>query len=278
MSFLKDFDTILNEILTSYQNQLPDVDRSPGTMVFIKSACLASALWGLYKYQDYISRQIFPDTADTVFLEKHCARRGLTRIAGETDSELLSRLLAVLQNPPAGGTKADYETWAKEVSYTHDAGQVTEWVENVKTAICFPNARGVGSVNVAITSDRTESGFEEIPTSELIAAVTANIEAKRVVTGYDFSVYAAAHNSPTVTLLVSGVDANTLALISDDIEAFMRSLPIGKTLYLAQIESLAIVRGAETVTVVNPSADVTALAGPTSYQRIWPDTVEVSAA
>lgn len=116
MSFLKGFDTLLNDILTDYQNQNPDADISVGSMLRMRSACLASALWGAYRYQEYISKQPFPDTADTKNLEHHAWVRGLTRKAGETDADLLARLLARIRRPPAGGNRYDYETWAKSVS------------------------------------------------------------------------------------------------------------------------------------------------------------------
>lgn len=278
MSFLKDVDDILNEILTSYQNQLPDVDRSKGTLVFIKSACLASMLWGLYKYQDYIARQIFPDTADTAFLEKHAARRGLTRLPGETDASLLGRLLAVLRQPPAGGNKSDWELWALQGLYTHDAGLNTEWIENVKTAICYPNARGIGTVNIGITSDRSETGYEEIATADLISAVSTIVEANRPITAFDFQVIGATRKTSDVTMVVPGLSAGDQELIRSDIEAFMKSLPIGKTLYRAQLISIAIDRGADTVTLSTPASDVTVLTGPTTYERIWPGTITISAA
>ena len=79
--FLKDFDTILNEILVDYRAQAPDADTSKGSLIFIKSACQASALWGAYRYQEWISDQIFADTADAANMEHHAWIRGITRRA-----------------------------------------------------------------------------------------------------------------------------------------------------------------------------------------------------
>jgi hypothetical protein len=58
-AFEKDFDELFAAILRDWQNQFPEADLSRGSLIYLKSACLASALWGLYKYQDWIARQIF---------------------------------------------------------------------------------------------------------------------------------------------------------------------------------------------------------------------------
>ena len=52
MSFKKDFDDLFNTILTDYKNQFPTADTSQGSLIYIEAACLASALWGIYYYQD----------------------------------------------------------------------------------------------------------------------------------------------------------------------------------------------------------------------------------
>ncbi|MCE5274871.1 MAG: baseplate J/gp47 family protein [Deltaproteobacteria bacterium] len=151
MSFQKDFDELLDAILTDYRNQFPGIDISQGSLVFIKSACLASALWGLYKHQEWVARQIFPDTADTVNLEHHAWVRGLARTYLETDAALLTRLLAVIRRPPAGGNKYDYEQWALSI-------------DNVAAAWCFPIAQGLGTVDVVILANEANTG-SEIPST-----------------------------------------------------------------------------------------------------------------
>lgn len=155
-SFYKDFNTILNDILTDYQNQLPDVDRSEGTLCFIKSACLASALWGAYKFQDDIARSPFPDLCDRERREHHATNYGIENISALTDEELLAAINLAMQKPESGGNKYDWPRWAKEVSYTHDPGGGSEWTELVRGAWVFEHKRGMGSIDVAITSNRSE--------------------------------------------------------------------------------------------------------------------------
>ena len=109
--FLKNFDDLLTQILTDYKNLDVAPDVSQGSITFIKGACLASALWGLYRYQDYLSRQIFPDSADTDNLNHFGSIYGITRNAGEADVDYAQRIISFLQFPPAGGTSQDYINW-----------------------------------------------------------------------------------------------------------------------------------------------------------------------
>ncbi len=158
MDFEKSFDEILDAILTDYGNQFPEADTSKGTLIFIKAACLASALWGLYKYQGWIAKQGFPDTADTEALDHHAWVRGLTRTAGETDAAYLARLLDYIRKPPAGGNKSDYVKWALEIS-------------NVAAAYCTPLGNGLGTVDVVILGNKNTTGGE---------APSANVRAGKI--------------------------------------------------------------------------------------------------
>ncbi len=174
MSFKKEFDDLFNAILIDWQNQFPEADLSQGSLIYIKSACLASALWGLYKYQDWISKQIFPDTAETANLEHHAWVRGLTRTSGETDAELRTRLLEYIRRPPAGGNKYDYQKWALEI-------------DNVEHAWCIPLAQGLGTADVIITADESVTG-SEIPSSHaMTGTATATTAGKLVNSGASFT-------------------------------------------------------------------------------------------
>lgn len=212
MPFQKDFDALLNDVLTDYRNQFPEADMSQGSLLFIKSACLASALWGLYKYQDWIAAQLFPDTADSANLEHHAWVRGLSRKVGETDADLLDRLLSYIRRPPAGGNQYDYARWAKEVA-------------NVTGAWVFPLAQGNGTVDVVITANPAVTG-SEIPTSGTkTGTTTATFTGKLIDLAADFTDPAALvrigdkvwdvslGNSATVT----AVDSATQLSISSDL-------------------------------------------------------------
>lgn len=75
----KSYEEIRDALLTDYQNQIPGADTLEGSDIYIKASALASALWGLYQYQKYIERQVFPDAADSDSLEHHASIRGLSR-------------------------------------------------------------------------------------------------------------------------------------------------------------------------------------------------------
>lgn len=109
--FLVDFDNLLNQILVDYQNLDSNPDTSVGTMTYIKGACLASMLWGLYRYQDYLARQIFPDSADTENLNRHGNVLGIPRSSVDTDSTYLAKILNKLRKPGAGGNRNDWKQW-----------------------------------------------------------------------------------------------------------------------------------------------------------------------
>lgn len=112
-NYNKSFDDILQSILTDYGNLDPAPDISQGSPVYIKACVLASAIWSLYKYNDWIDKQRMPgDEADTDSLDRWGTIFNIIRQTGETDSDYVQRIISTFSNPPAGGTAADYETWA----------------------------------------------------------------------------------------------------------------------------------------------------------------------
>jgi uncharacterized phage protein gp47/JayE len=243
-TFKKSFDELLDGILTDYRNQFPEADTSQGSLIFIKSACMASALWGLYNYQEWISKQIFPDTATAENMEHHAWVRGISRTAGETDSALLERLLEYIRRPPAGGNQYDYVKWAKEVN-------------NVSAAYCMPLVRGLGTVDVLIIANKETTG-SEIPSEALITDVMAYISdlcpvthtPQLLVRGPDIV-------TQDVSITVTGAGADHEA-ISQAIKEYMQAISVGTMLYRTQLVALAVQNGAENVTVTMPAQDVSA--------------------
>lgn len=211
MPYLKDFDMLFNAILTDYRNQFPEADLSKGSLIFIKSACLASALWGLYKYQDWISAQIFPDTADADNMEHHAWVRGLSRRSGETDEELLARLLEYIRRPPAGGNQYDYIKWALTI-------------DNVAAAYCFPLGQGLGTVDVVIVADEDATG-SEVPSSHTLSGTsTATATGKLIDSASNFSDTLPARPGDKVTnidtsatAIITAVDSPTQLALDADI-------------------------------------------------------------
>ena len=255
MSFsLPGFDELLNNLLTDYKNQFPEADISQGSLIFIKSACYASALWGLYQYQEWIARQIFPDTADPEYMERHAWVRGLARRAGESDDALLARLLDYIRRPPAGGNRYDYVKWALEV-------------DGVEAAVCIPTGQGPGTVDVVVMG----AGWTQ-PSQEVLEAVYAHIIDLHPAASLMTRVLAPEIIVQDITLTVDAEGAD-LARIAQDITDFVEALPMGRSLYVSQLIALALGTSYGNATVVAPAANVTA----TLYQKIRPGVVNVAA-
>ena len=257
MDWQKDFDDLLNTILTDYKNQFPAADVSQGSLIFIRSAMLASALWGLYKYQDYIAEQIFPDSSDSQYLVQHVWTRGLAIKAGETDEAMLERLLEYIRRPPAGGNKYDYVKWAKEIT-------------DVKEAYCVPLAQGPGSVDTIIIADESTTG-SETPTQELIDTVKTYIDDVRPVTAKYTRVLAATFADQDVTMVGSGTDWDPQQAALD-IAAYLGEFIPNQILYLAQLTNIAVQNGAEDVVITMPVANI----APNSGEILRPGVVNVT--
>lgn len=64
------------------ESRLPGTDpRARRTVIGILARLHADAVHSLYGHQDWIARQILPDTAEAEILDRHASFRGLTRIA-----------------------------------------------------------------------------------------------------------------------------------------------------------------------------------------------------
>ena len=250
------YDELLQAILTDYLNQFPGVDTSKGSLVYVKSAAIASAFWGLYQHQRWIADQAFPDTADTENLEHHAWVRGITRKANETDADLLARLLEYIRRPPAGGNKNDYVKWALEVT-------------NVKAAYCVPLGQGVGSVDVVIVAD--PSTGSEIPNEALIAEVWAYIDERRPVTAKYTRVLAPEIVLQDIDIAGTGAAFNAVQTALD-ITAYLGAFVPGQPLYRSQLGNFAIVNGADDVLVGIPETNVV----PAAMQIIRPGVVNVA--
>lgn len=73
------FEQIRERILRDTKSLWPDADISPDSDHYVHASRLASCAEGQYAHQSWIVRQIFPDTADREYLERHASMRGLRR-------------------------------------------------------------------------------------------------------------------------------------------------------------------------------------------------------
>ncbi len=122
----------------------------------------------------------------------------------ESDASLRERGLARIQNPPQGGSAADFYGWARASGVPTRA-----WV--------YPGRRGTGSCDVAIAVD-TAAG--PLPTSGEVAAVQTYVAAEAPVIG-SYEVFVLTDDSLTVA--ISNLSPNT-AVIQAAIVAALKAL------------------------------------------------------
>lgn len=141
----------------------------------------------------------------------------------ETDDELLTRLLNVLRQPPAGGNANDYKVWAESVD-----GVATAWV--------YPLRRGLGTVDVVITA------HNGLPSAETLAAVQRHIDAVRPVTAKSCLVLAPTVITVDISVQVGISDGVTLeavsAAITHRLTAYFNALIPGQAAIRTQIGAL----------------------------------------
>lgn len=174
------------------------------------------------------------------------AAGGLTGGADtESDDSLRQRLLQRIQNPPQGGAKNDYITWALSAH------------PDVTRAWVYPNALGLGTVTVRVMTDGpTANG---IPTQTVIDAVDAYIQGKRPVTA-DVSVVApvAAPLAIHIANLRPDTQAVRDAIAASIADMIRRDAEPGGTIEISHIRAAISVAAGETDhTLVSPIADVT---------------------
>ncbi|UJB30315.1 baseplate J/gp47 family protein [Chromobacterium sp. Beijing] len=140
----------------------------------------------------------------------------------EDDAALLARLLELIRRPPAGGNRHDYRRWAMEVP-------------GVTAAYVYPLRRGLGTVDVVVTSAGS------LPSEATIEAAQDYLDERRPVTAKNCLVLSPTPKTTNVSMLVqlSGI---TLAAATAQIEAalaiYFDQLAPGETAIKSQLEAL----------------------------------------
>lgn len=178
----------------------------------------------------------------------------------ESDDELLARLLDIIRRPPAGGNKYDYKRWALEVP-------------GVSAAYVYPLRRGLGTVDIVITS------AGGLPSQDVISRVTAHINDVRPVTAKDILVLAPTNKSFDVHVKVA-LDGITLANAKTAIIAALqdedkRREP-GDSFIRSQASMLiSLISGITDVEMTAPAANITAVTDTTKIEWLRLGNVEV---
>lgn len=156
----------------------------------------------------------------------------------EADAALRTRLLARIQNPPAGGAEADYLGWARSIPGVSNA-----WV--------YPNYYGLGTVAVVITA----TGDDPVPDGDLVTEVQDYIDEVRPVTA-DVTVAPIVESevtfeisiSPNTSALREAVTAQLEEMFSDD------AVP-GGTLLISHIQEAVLTSGIEDFLITDISVE-----------------------
>lgn len=170
----------------------------------------------------------------------------------ETDEALRARLLLRLQDPPHGGSAADYEIWALEVSGVTRAWVFEEWL-------------GAGTVGVFFVRDNDGSGAAIIPSAGEVTTVQTYIDdpTRRPVTA-DVTVIAPTAVALNLTIELTGDDTTAIrnAVEANLEDMLLRDGEPGGTILLSRIrEAISTAAGETDHDLTVPSADVTHSAG-----------------
>ena len=163
----------------------------------------------------------------------------------ETHAELLARLSWRMQNPPSGGTKADYITWCMEIP-------------GIVWAACHPVRRGPGTVDMVVLA------ANGIPGPALLAEVQSHVDNKRPVTCPDARVFAPVVSLVNITAKARLVAASgqTFPTIKPKAEAELDSryfdgLYPGDPFLVSRASAVLIgVPGMADIAVTTPSANI----------------------
>jgi uncharacterized phage protein gp47/JayE len=177
----------------------------------------------------------------------------------ETDDQLRERILQRIQNPPMGGSQADYERWALEV-----AGVTRAWAAS---------EQGPGTITTRFLMDDLYPDNHGLPQPADIQTVANHIDDKRPVTVMDCYVVAP-------VLFFYDIEIHNLTVDDDSVRArietsiksmeFKRSKP-GQTMYRSWVdEAISQAVGEEThelifETVVMPAPGYMPVLGTVLY-------------
>lgn len=165
----------------------------------------------------------------------------------ESLAALQARLIKRIQQPPQGGSVADYETWALAVP-----GVTKVWV--------FPLALGPGTVTVYVGNDDVGSNY--IPSPAVVAAAQAYIDERRPVTAAVTVLAPVADPRPHSIGLTPNNTTTQNAVRAELVDMYAREAVPGGIILLSKVrEAVSVANGVLNSAVTVPAADYDAPTG-----------------
>lgn len=97
-----DFLTLRAALLRDIANQLPDAAVGNDSDFAIRANAVAAAIEGLYQHQQWLVRQMLPDTADSDYLERWASLYGISRKPAATASGTMTFTVTANSQIPLG--------------------------------------------------------------------------------------------------------------------------------------------------------------------------------
>jgi len=259
-SFLRQFDDIVNEILIDYINlDNPPPDTGRGSMPYIFANVMASQSYGLNAKLKFIANQIGPiPSTSTEFLDRYGSIYNLPRFVDESNGDYYNRIIARLQNPPAGGNENDYRTWAlDQTSVFVIDGSNTYFNKFVTVTDANPNP---GNVRVS-TIPNDESIIDvtvPVNNEELLRQATFDyIESLRPLGILPTTIVSAKPVVQDVSInVIPGPNFN-LVNTQNGVAEYGLNLAPGESIFTSQLQCICIDNGAVSADVILPASDLT---------------------
>lgn len=226
----------------SFVTTQADVIGVDGTVTVAAQATLAGSLGNTTQVMSGTLSST-PDGIDSTVIIN--VMRGGT--GQESPTDLLSRLLDIIRRPPAGGNHHDYKRWALEVP-------------GVTAAYVYPLRRGLGTVDIVITSD------DGLPSQAIIDETQRYIDDVRPVTAKNSWVMAPTVNTFDIDLKVrlDNVAFDVAAgLIKETLTEYVGRLTPGEPFILSHAEMLvSLVTGVTDRKIMTPTENVIPIVDP----------------
>lgn len=199
------------------------------------------------------------------------------KVLGPDEGEPVNHVkVVVLSGPTTGvttGTTAFRLIHAGAGFVDGQIGAVVTNVDDGTTAVItsvFNQSELILDTDI-IVSDQGYSIASVIPTTVLVTAVETALTAFKPL-GVELTVVGGTvFSTENITMTVTGTSADIPSIVLD-ITAYVNGLDLGETLFVSQLEAIAVNNGATGVTVSAPAADVS----PSAIEIVLLGTVSVT--